>query len=229
VTIGVVIAAAGAGTRLGAGRPKALLPLGGEPLLRHSLRALLGHPLIGPIAAAVPDPAEVSAALGEMDRRVRLVRGGRTRQESVRAALESLPETDLVLVHDAARPFVDRGLVDAVIEAALRHGAAVPVVPVADTLKRLAPGGVVERTLERGDLVLAQTPQGFRGDLLRRAHAAAARAGEEGTDDAVLVERLGEPVAVVEGFATNLKITSRDDLALAEAILRSRREGARHG
>ena len=216
-----MIAAAGSGTRLGAGRPKALLPLGGEALIRHSLRAFLEHPGIGPVAAAVPDPGEASAIVGSGDPRLLWVRGGATRQASVRAALAILPETDLILVHDAARPFVGRSLIDAVIDAARRHGAAVPVVPVPDTVKRQAPGGFVDATVPREDLVLAQTPQGFRADLLRRAHAAAGDDLVEGTDDAMLVERLGEPVAVVPGSRANFKITTPEDLALAEAILRS--------
>lgn len=224
-----MIAAAGSGTRLGAGRPKALLRLGGDTLLGHSLRAFLGHPSIGPVAVAVPDPGEALAALGPLDPRVRLVAGGASRQASVRAALLALPEVDLILVHDAARPFVARTIIDAVIGAASRHGAAVPVVDVPDTVKRLAAGGLVRGTVPRDDLVLAQTPQGFRADLLRRAHAAAEGAEPEGTDDAVLVERIGAAVAVVPGSRINLKITAPEDLRLAEAVLRSGAGGEGRG
>ena len=196
----------------------------------HSLRAFLDHPLIGPVVAAVPDPAEASAALGPVDPRVQLVTGGSTRQASVRAALGALPDVDLILVHDAARPFAGRILIDAVIEGARRHGAAVPGVPVPDTVKRLARSrGLVDTTMPREDLVLAQTPQGFRADLLRRAHDAAERAAIEGPDDAMLVERLGEPVAVVPGHRLNIKITSPEDWGLAEAILRSGSGGAHRG
>lgn len=225
MTIGVVIAAAGSGTRLGAGIPKALVPLGGGSVLFWSLRAFLHHPMIGPVAVAVPDPGAAAAVLEPLDSRVRLVPGGATRQASVRSALQALPEADLILVHDAARPLVDRPLIDAVIEGARRVGAAVPGLPVADTLKRLSAGGTVGGTVPRDDLVLAQTPQGFRADLLRRAHAAAEVAESEGTDDAMLVERLGAPVAVVPGSPTNLKITTPEDLRLAESILRWRQEG----
>jgi 2-C-methyl-D-erythritol 4-phosphate cytidylyltransferase len=224
LTIGVILAAAGRGARLGSPLPKALLALGGRSLLERSIAAFLAHPLVGPLVATVPDPDRFARALGPFDPRVRLVAGGAERQDSVRAglaALAAIGDTDLVLVHDAARPLVDQGLITAVADAAARHGAAIPALPVPDTVKRVGEGGLVLETVPRADLVLVQTPQGFSTAILRRAHAEAARAGYHGTDDAALVERLGLPVAVVPGSARNIKITSPGDVTLAEALLAS--------
>jgi 2-C-methyl-D-erythritol 4-phosphate cytidylyltransferase len=219
LNIGVVIAAAGRGARLGSPRPKALVRLGGETLLSRSLRAFLAHPMVGAVVIAVADPAALASALGPLDARVRLVAGGAERQDSVRAALAALPEVEVVLVHDAARPLVDAALITAVAEAAARHGAAIPCIPVPDTIKRIGSSGLVEETVPRQTLALAQTPQGFRLEILRKAHAEAARLGFQGTDDAALVERLGLPVAAVHGDPRNIKITTPGDLRLAEAIL----------
>jgi len=223
VTIGVIIAAAGRGSRLGAAGPKAFLPIAGQSLLTRCLRTFLDHPGVRAIAVAVPDPDATDLALP--DPRLRLVRGGDERQDSVRAGLEALPEVDVVLVHDAARPFAGRALVDAVAAAALAHGAAIPALPVPDTLKRVDAGGRIVETVPRDGLQLAQTPQGFRPDLLRRAHAAAQRDGIRGTDDASLIERIGAPVAVVAGDPLNIKITTPTDLLLGEVIAMLRGEG----
>jgi len=223
VTIGVIIAAAGRGSRLGAAGPKALLPLAGQSLLIRCLRPFLAHPAVRAIAVAVPDPDDTDLALP--DPRLRLVRGGAERQDSVRAGLDALPEVDVVLVHDAARPFAGTALIDAVAAAALHHGAAIPAIPVPDTLKRVDAGGRVVETLSRDGLHLAQTPQGFRPEVLRRAHAAAARDGVRGTDDAALVERLGETVVVVDGDPLNIKITTPADLLMGEVIVMLRGDG----
>jgi len=223
VTIGAIIAAAGRGSRLGAAGPKAFLPLAGQSLLTRCLRPFLAHPAVRAIAVAVPDPDGTD--LGLHDPRLRLVRGGAERQDSVRAGLDALGEVDVILVHDAARPFADRALIDAVAAAALSHGAAIPVLPVPDTLKRVDAGGRVVETLSRAGLHLAQTPQGFRAEVLRRAHAAAGRAGVRGTDDAALVERLGAAVVVVAGDPLNIKITAPADLLLGEVIAMLRGDG----
>jgi 2-C-methyl-D-erythritol 4-phosphate cytidylyltransferase len=169
----------------------------------------------------VRSPEEARAALGtDLSGRVVLVAGGEERQDSVRRGLEALGDADVVLVHDAARPLVPRRVIDAVIDATLRSGAAVPVVPVADTVKRVESDGAVGETLPRDDLRLAQTPQGFRTGLLRAAYARAEREGFRGTDDASVVERAGGRVVVVPGSPRNLKITTPEDLRLAEALLR---------
>jgi 2-C-methyl-D-erythritol 4-phosphate cytidylyltransferase len=219
LTIGVVLAASGVGTRLGARRPKAFLELAGETLLARSMAAFLAHPEIGPVVAAVPDPALAAGLLPPLGDRVRLVRGGPERQDSVRLAIAELGEVDLILVHDAARPLVSRAVIDAVIAAAREHGAAVPAIPIPDTVKRVDGQGRLLETVPRDGLVLAQTPQGFRADLLRRAHAEAERQGAAGTDDAALVERLGHHVVVVPGDPRNIKITAPGDLELARLLL----------
>ncbi len=215
----MIIAASGVGTRLGARRPKAFLELEGVTLLTRSMAAFLAHPGIGPVVAAVPDPSVAAGLLPPLGARVRLVRGGPERQDSVRLALAALGEVDLILVHDAARPLVSRTVIDAVIAAAAEHGAAVPAIPIPDTVKRVDGHGRLIGTVPRDDLVLAQTPQGFRADLLRRAHAEAERNGVAGTDDAALVERLGHGVVVVPGDPRNIKITAPGDLELARVLL----------
>jgi 2-C-methyl-D-erythritol 4-phosphate cytidylyltransferase len=214
-----VIVAAGRGTRMGAGRPKALLPVAGVPMLRRAAAAFAGHPRVVTVVAAVPHPDEARAALGPLASRVTLVRGGPDRQDSARLGIEAARDAALILVHDAARPLVGAALIDRVIEAAATHGAAVPALQPPDTVKEIDAGGAVVATVPRERLRLAQTPQGFRAALLREAHARAAREGHRATDDAALVEWAGGRVVVVEGEPRNLKITTPFDLALAEAIL----------
>ncbi len=231
MTVAAVIVDAGRGVRMGAGRPKAFVRVGGTTVLERSVRAFASHPRVGRIVVAVTDPPLAARALGPLAARVVLVRGGAERQESVRAALGAIPENeaDIVLVHDAARPLVERELVDAVIEAAGKSGAAVPATVPASTVKRVAEDGRVQGTVPRDRLRLAQTPQGFLAPILRRAHAAAARDGYVGTDDAALVERTGRSVRVIEGSEENIKITTPVDLLLAEAILGRRGRGGRRG
>ena len=221
MTIGVIIAAAGRGTRLGLALPKSLLVLGGETLLGRSLRLFLAYPGVVSVAVVVADAGRVQALLGPLDRRVRLVAGGAERQDSVRAGLAALEACELVLVHDAARPLADAALVGRIVDAAARHGAAVPCIPVPDTVKRVGALGMVEETVPRETLLLAQTPQGFRTEILRRAHDEAARQAVVATDDVALVERLGLPVAAVAGSRRNIKITNPGDLRVAEVLLAS--------
>jgi 2-C-methyl-D-erythritol 4-phosphate cytidylyltransferase len=216
VTIGVVVPAAGAGTRLGPGSPKALRELAGEPLLVHAVRRLLACPSVGPVVVAAPPAqlAEVQALLPG----VLVVAGGGERQDSVAAGLAALPpEVDLVLVHDAARAFVPVEVVEAVA-AALGKGAlaVVPVLPVADTVKQVDVDGNVVRTLPRIDLRSVQTPQGFRRDVLEAAHRSAAGSA---TDDAGLVEAAGVTVQTVAGSPLAFKVTTPFDLLIAQALL----------
>ncbi|MEK7283765.1 MAG: 2-C-methyl-D-erythritol 4-phosphate cytidylyltransferase [Acidobacteriota bacterium] len=231
MTVAAILVAAGRGVRMGAGRPKAFLRLGGRTILERALGAFTSHPGIGRIVVAVADPEEAGGLLGPAAAGAVLVRGGEERQDSVRLALEAIgpTEADIILVHDAARPLVSRALIDAVIAAAAEHGAAVPLVPPADTVKRLASDGSVEATMPRETLRLALTPQGFRSAILREAYARAARDGFTGTDDAALVERSGRRVAAVPGSPGNLKITTPLDLVLAEALLPGRAGGEEHG
>ena len=223
-----LVVAAGEGRRFGGPSPKQFLPLGGLPLLAHTLRALAVPGLVDGLVVAVPAGeegrchAEVVAPLA-LPVPVALVPGGALRQASVRAALARVePGADLVLVHDGVRPFVPRRDLAAVIAAARAHGAAILAVPVTDTLKRAGPDGrplVVSETVPREGLWVALTPQAFRRDLIVQAHDAAEGTGTTATDDAVLVERLGHPVALVPGSRTNIKITGPEDLAMAEALL----------
>lgn len=217
-----VIVMAGAGSRLGAGLPKAFVPLGGRALWTHAAATFLAMGECGSLVLVAPAErlAEVRAA--SQDARVRVVAGGERRQDSVRNGLDAVPAgVTLVAIHDAARPFVDASAVRACVAAAARTGAALLAAPVRDTIKRVSEGVVVE-TLDRAPLRQAQTPQCFRLDLVRGAHAAAAANGWEVTDDCALLERLGHRVAVVPGGAWNFKITDPDDLAAAEALLAAR-------
>ena len=230
--VGVLVPAAGVGVRLGAGRPKALRELAGEPVLVHAVRGLRACPSVGPIVVAAPvaDVDAVRDQLAAYD--VLVVAGGAERQDSVRAALAALPaEVELVLVHDAARCLTPVEVVERVV-AALRSGApaVVPVLPVADTVKQVADDRVV-RTVDRAALVSVQTPQGFLRALLEQAHADGA-AGL--TDDAGLVEAMGAPVVTVPGADEAFKVTRPLDLLLAEALLamtapvQARHGGGRH-
>src|SRR5437773_1607545 len=175
-----IIVAAGQGVRMGAGRSKAFVRLGGLTLLERSLAAFLSHPRVDRVVAAVPDPDEARRLLGPSAGRVVLVRGGATRQESVRSALQAATsaEDEIILVHDAARPLVPRAIIDAVIASAEKSGAAIPGLVPPDTIKQVDEEGAAVATLPRDRLRLAQTPPGFRGGV-RRARARAAR-GDRG-------------------------------------------------
>jgi 2-C-methyl-D-erythritol 4-phosphate cytidylyltransferase len=217
-----LLLAAGTGERLGAGVPKALVPLGGRPLIAWSLAALARAETVQRVIV-VGDRKALAPALpaGTMQ-----VEGGPTRQASCALGLLAVPpESDVVLVHDAARPFAEPALFDAVARAAHAHGAALAAEPLADTLKQVVEGRVVA-TIERAGLWRAQTPQAARRALLVEAHARARADGVLATDDVALVERLGHAVHVVPASALNRKITTADDLAWAEAWLRARAEDA---
>jgi 2-C-methyl-D-erythritol 4-phosphate cytidylyltransferase len=214
-----VVPAGGMGARMKSRRPKQYLGLGGEPLLVHTLRVLVQAK--GVAGAILVAPADRIAATRRLVDRYRVrnvlevVAGGAERQESVWCGLQALPGgVRWVVVHDAVRPFITPELVERVIAAGQRHGAATCGLEVRETVKRVK-GAMVEATLDREGLWLIQTPQAFRRDLLCEAHDKARRDGFVGTDDAVLVERLGEPVAVVPGIARNLKITTPHDLGIA--------------
>ncbi len=224
ISFAVIIPAAGTGSRSGRDIPKQYVELAGEPVLRHAIRAFAGHPGCAAIVIPIDDRwrAEAEAAAAGFD--VTFVPGGEERQHSIANALGGVPEgVELVLVHDAARPCVSGALVERVIEGASRHGAAIPALPVNETVKRVDADGAVIATIPRGELRLAQTPQGFRLPLLREAYAAARRDGVIGTDDASLVEHLGRPVVTVEGDPANIKITLPGDFDRARRTLDERR------
>ncbi len=205
---------------MGEATPKALLLLAGEPLLVHAVRGLRACAQIGPLIVAAPGERleEVTALLAPYD--VTVVAGGVERQESVALAVAALPDdVDTVLVHDAARALTPVGVIERVL-AALAAGAdaVIPVLPVHDTLKQVS-GDDVLCTVDRANLRAVQTPQGFRRDVLARAHAAATDAL---TDDAALVEALGRTVRTVPGAEEAFKVTRPFDLQLAEALLAAR-------
>ncbi len=222
-TVVAVVPAAGRGERLGGGQPKALREIGGTTMLEHAVASLLAAPSVGLVVVAAP-PADVERIQGLLGGGCSVVAGGSTRSHSVRLALAALPaggSLDVVLVHDAARPFVPVSVIEAVV-AAVRggHDAVVPVVPLPDTVKRVAPDGRIQETVPRGDLYGAQTPQGFRPAVLRAAHA---HDQPDATDDAVLIERQGTAVWTVPGSELAFKVTTPVDLERAQALLAGRR------
>jgi 2-C-methyl-D-erythritol 4-phosphate cytidylyltransferase/2-C-methyl-D-erythritol 2,4-cyclodiphosphate synthase len=219
--IGAIVAAGGSGLR--AGVAKQWLALGGESVLRRATRLLCGCDFVDEVVVVVPpgEEARGEAEVAGLGRSVRVVGGGAARADSVRNGLRALSGCDVLLVHDAARPFATRALVRAVADAAVAGGAALAAAPATDTVKRAAPGGGPARvgeTLDRRALWLAQTPQGFRRDLLLRAYAAAGPEASSATDECGLVERLGAPVALVPGEPENFKITTPGDVARARAL-----------
>ena len=227
----VILPAAGLGTRMAGPQPKQFLALDGLPILIHSLRAFAAVERVTAIYVAVrkPEIERVEAQVAEYGfaSQVRVVEGGDHRQESVAHALTALPAQadDVVLVHDAVRPLIDAATIERTIDAVLAHGAAIVGMPAVDTIKqveRTAHGALITSTIPREFVVLAQTPQGFRFGLLRRAFAEATADGFVGTDEASVVERAGIPVAVVHGSQVNLKITQPGDIELAEFYLRQR-------
>ncbi len=217
-----ILVGAGLGERLGAGVPKAFVVVAGAPLLGHAARAFVAAPSVQGVIAVVPEErrGETEALLAGSGKLRGVTAGGARRQDSVQAGLALLGAgfEGVVLVHDAARPLVDVALVEAVAAAARRTGAAVPVLALAETVKRVSAGRAHE-TVDRRDLATAQTPQGFRYAVLRRAYDRAFAEGVEVTDEAVAVERLGEPVEAVPGSARNRKVTGPDDLSWAEWML----------
>lgn len=218
---GVILVAGGRGRRFGGALAKQFLPLAGAPLLVWSARRLATlRDLASFVVVAAPEEHErCRALLAPLALPLRLADAGEERQHSVASGLAAIEQgCEIVVVHDAVRPLVDPASIAACVEAARASGAAVLASPVADTVKR-AEGAVVTATVPREGLWLAQTPQVFRADVLRRAHLEAERLGFVGTDDAALVERLGLPVRIVEGSHLNRKITTPDDLAWAEGIV----------
>lgn len=217
-----IIAAAGEGMRLGAG-PKAFVPLGGAPMLAHSLIAFAKASAIEAIVLAVPpereEEARSIASSTVPAARVEVVAGGGSRQDSVRSALAIVPDhVYSIVVHDAARPLVTVELIESALEGLEIEMASIVAVPERDTLKRERDGRVLE-TVPRAGLWRAQTPQAFRTGPLRRAHERAVADRVEGTDDAMLLERIGVDIAIMPGDERNVKVTTPDDLALAEALL----------
>jgi 2-C-methyl-D-erythritol 4-phosphate cytidylyltransferase len=229
MSVVALVPAAGRGERLGYGMPKALVPVDGVPLLVRAVRGLLDSGCVQHVVIAAP-PSDVdvvrdivktvTAPSAPAGGAVHVVAGGAERSDSVRLALthalREMPDATIVLVHDAARAFTPPAVVKAVVDAvAAGHPAVIPVLPLVDTVKQVNDGGVVVATPDRASLRIVQTPQGFDAAVLLRAH----RSGLHATDDAGLVERLGVPVVTVPGHQDAMKITTKFDLAVAEAIL----------
>lgn len=217
-----IIVAAGRGTRAGGGVPKQYRPIAGQPALRACLEGFLRHPEVGAVLPVIHrDDGALFDALAADLPLLPPVHGGATRQASVRAGLEALANDKpaLVLIHDAARPFASAALIARAVEAGARSGAAIPSLRINDTVKEVDAGGEVIGTRDRDALRTVQTPQAFAFDALLAAHRRAADIGREDfSDDAALMEWAGHPVSVFEGDIANMKITSDDDFARAEAM-----------
>ena len=248
-----IIAAGGRGRRFGGAQPKQLLSVGGRSILERSVDAFVSHPLVDAIVVALPQelvddppeylrPGEVFSPRGEGEavgtrgrasergeKPLRIVAGGERRQDSVGNAFRAAGDgTDVIVIHDAARPFASADLIARTIAAGAESGAAIAAIQARDTVKRegrpdggplpAGDGRFVAETLPRERIYLAQTPQAFRRDVLRRALEIGAREGVDATDEAALVELAGLPVRLVDGEASNIKITTPEDLTLGEAI-----------
>ena len=220
--VGVVIVAAGEGSRVGGPELKQFRWIAGKPMLLHSLQTFMAHPRVIAVVCVLPmryagDPPPWIFQC-DVDRLL-VANGGRTRTESVSNGLDDLAdEADIVLVHDAARPFVDPATIDRVIDAVERGGAAIAALPVVDTLKEVDGEHRVVRTVDRSALWRAQTPQGFPRRLIVDAHREARARRLAATDDAALCEMLGHPVTVVRGDERAMKVTEEADFARAEAL-----------
>lgn len=219
-----IVAAAGSGRRMETDINKVFIPLQGRPALLRSVQALAACPEVDDLVVVVAPGEEAQAEnvlkAAELTKPWKIVPGGSERQYSIANALAVVPDSSgIILIHDGARPLVDPATVGEAVEAARRHGAAGVAVPVKDTIKTVDPDGFIGGTPDRSTLWAIQTPQVFAADLLRQAYALAARDGILATDDAALVERLGVKVKIVRGNYSNLKITTPEDLVIAEALL----------
>ncbi|WP_338134650.1 2-C-methyl-D-erythritol 4-phosphate cytidylyltransferase [Staphylospora marina] len=226
--MGVILPAAGTGKRMGTKESKQFMPLAGRPVLLHTIDVFDQHPDVSEIVIAVrEEELERTRSLVSAEgygTPVRVVAGGRERQESVLKALRVV-SAELVMVHDAVRPFVTHAAIDRLLDAARLHGAAILGVPVKDTVKVVNDAGIVEETPDRRKLWAVQTPQAFRREWLLSAHERAASRDGWATDDAMLLEEAGFDVRVVEGEYTNIKITTPEDWMVAEAIRKAGRTG----
>jgi 2-C-methyl-D-erythritol 4-phosphate cytidylyltransferase/2-C-methyl-D-erythritol 2,4-cyclodiphosphate synthase len=220
VHVSAIIAAGGRGARFGGSQPKQLLMLGGVPILKRTVDAFLrGYPFIEVIVAL---PADLAANPPDYLDDVIVVEGGARRQDSVANAFRAVaPSAQVIVIHDAARPLVTPSLIERTVDAAIAHGAAIAALQATDTVKLGDASRVIRGTLPRDDIFLAQTPQAFRSGVLRDALALAA-SGSDATDEAMLAEQAGHHVRLVEGDPSNLKITTPEDLEMAERLIGGR-------
>jgi len=228
--IAAIIPAGGAGIRMGQKIPKPYLSIASAPILVHTLRVFQESDLIDDIFLVVQ---EKDKAYVEKDvihpyslNKVRaIIPGGKERQDSIHHALPFLhSDHEIIVIHDGVRPLIDQDMLERTIDAAVKEGAVITGVPVKDTVKMINPSGKVDITLDREKLYLIQTPQAFRKEILARAYEMAYKEHFYGTDDASLVERLGIPVKVIRGSYENIKITTQEDLLLAEFFVQSRKK-----
>jgi 2-C-methyl-D-erythritol 4-phosphate cytidylyltransferase len=228
MSVSAIIPAAGVGVRMGGGTPKQFLSLEGVPIYVHTLRKFVAAGMIDEIFLALR-AEDMERAQKDIDREhfskpVRVVPGGPTRQETVaRALIHISTGTELVVVHDAVRPFIEIEMIHRVVETARKNGAAILGIPSVDTVKQVERQSVLG-TIPRDRIVLAQTPQAFRCGIIREAFARAAADGFLGTDEASLVERLGYPVSAIMGSDRNIKITKPSDLPLARLFIAQEQE-----
>jgi 2-C-methyl-D-erythritol 4-phosphate cytidylyltransferase len=224
-----IIPAAGSGNRMNRDVSKQYLALAGKPILVCTLEVFEASPLVDALLVVVPSQDVVSLrtdilAPWNLKKVAGIIPGGKERQDSVRAGIEALDgDAELVIIHDSVRPFITSELIESCIRAAAAEGAATVGVPVKDTVKEVGPDGRILRSCDRSLLWLTQTPQAFRRDIIENAHRAAVRDGFTGTDDASLVERLGISVRMIRGDYGNIKITTPEDLVIAEALLAASR------
>lgn len=218
-----MIPAAGSGKRMGAGFNKLFLKLGEKPIFIHTLEAFEQDPFCKGIILAVKseEKQDIESYLEQfkIGKVKKMVEGGTERQYSVDACLAAYEGDGIVLVHDAARPFIRRSVIHALVKEAEEHGAAIVGVKAKDTMK-LAPAGTVQETVNRDHLWIVQTPQAFRYDVLQKASKKAKVDGFLGTDESMLVERFGHTVRMVEGTYDNVKMTTQEDLAIGEILLK---------
>ncbi|MCZ6776546.1 MAG: 2-C-methyl-D-erythritol 4-phosphate cytidylyltransferase [Ignavibacteria bacterium] len=225
ISVGVIIAAGGRGTRMGVSTPKQFFLLKGKSIIQRSVEVFEHHSLVHEIVIVAPmkymDRVRRIVRRNGLHKVSRIVSGGKERQDSVWKGLNSFRERPtIVLVHDAVRPLVIKAVVSEVIRLSALHKAAVAGVRVKDTIKVEQTRGYCSKTLDRAKLWAVQTPQGFHFDLLLRAHQSARKVGIRGTDDASLVERINIPVRIVDGGYRNIKITTQEDLAAAKSWLK---------
>lgn len=229
VKVSALIPAAGKGKRMGGDINKQFILLKDKTVLCHTLEVFDQHPAVSEIIVV---SAEEELGLlqqeliqkGNFRKPIKLVAGGKERQDSVYNGLQAVEESGLIIIHDGARPFLTLELLNRVIIEAKKHDAVIVGMPVKDTIKVVDASNHITETPDRSKLWLVQTPQAFNYDLLRKAHQKAKSEGYYGTDDAMLIERLGTRVKMIEGSYENIKITTPEDLIIGEAILRRRFE-----
>lgn len=230
MSVTAIVAAAGSGKRMGKSEKKQYIEISGKPVLAYSLEVFLSMDEIESVVLVIPEEDRMrveNELLKDIVGREKIIfaSGGASRQKSVAEGMAAAPEeTDIIVVHDGARPFVSKAIIAECIGKAKIHGACTAAVPVKDTIKFSSDGLFVDSTPQRDCLFSIQTPQAFDLALIKRAHEKAEAEGFEGTDDAILVEALGEKVALSKGSYGNIKLTSPEDAAFAELLAERQRE-----